>query len=235
MPAVETIENRWDLLYRDYPEIYEEFASVPYEPEVVTLLGTEFGLHGLEIADIGCGTAKSTIQLARFASKVIGIEPETAMLDLGRQLVQEKQLENVELLQGNAEKLPLPNKSVDAAVCVTTVFNPPEEVLQPFLEEAHRVVRVGGKVVLINIAPGWYGGDLHDVIEDDAECDRVLDRMLSDAGFDYRDIDTTQDYGTVDKMVRTYGFIFGRAAIEYIKHNRKTKVLWRNRVRYKLV
>jgi ubiquinone/menaquinone biosynthesis C-methylase UbiE len=235
MPAVETIENRWDILYQDYPEIYEEFASVPYEPEVVTLLGSEFGLGGLAIADIGCGTGKSTIQLARFASKVIGVEPEGAMLDLCRKLVQEKGLNNIELRQGSAENLPLADKSVDGAVCVTTVFYPPEEVLPPFLKEAHRVVRDGGKIVLINIAPGWYGGDLHDVIEDDAECDRVLDRMLCDAGFDYRDIDTMQDYGSVDKMVSTYGFIFGRAAIEYIKHNRKTKVLWRNRIRYKFV
>jgi hypothetical protein len=28
----ETIENRWDILYRDYPEIYDAFSSFPYHP-----------------------------------------------------------------------------------------------------------------------------------------------------------------------------------------------------------
>ena len=34
----ESIENRWDILYREYPEVYDEFASVPYEPDWVVSL-----------------------------------------------------------------------------------------------------------------------------------------------------------------------------------------------------
>jgi hypothetical protein len=35
----ETIENRWDILYEKYPEVYDEFASVPYKPDWVVFLG----------------------------------------------------------------------------------------------------------------------------------------------------------------------------------------------------
>jgi hypothetical protein len=28
-----SIDNRWDVLYRDYPEIYDEFANVLYKPK----------------------------------------------------------------------------------------------------------------------------------------------------------------------------------------------------------
>jgi len=32
-----SIENRWDILYREYPEIYDEFASVPYDPHKIDI------------------------------------------------------------------------------------------------------------------------------------------------------------------------------------------------------
>jgi hypothetical protein len=28
----ETIDNAWDVLYREYPEIYDAFSSFPYRP-----------------------------------------------------------------------------------------------------------------------------------------------------------------------------------------------------------
>jgi hypothetical protein len=34
MSRPESIENRWDILYRDYPEIYAAFMNVPYQPSV---------------------------------------------------------------------------------------------------------------------------------------------------------------------------------------------------------
>jgi len=33
MKKPETIENRWDILYRDYPEVYEVFSLVKRRPE----------------------------------------------------------------------------------------------------------------------------------------------------------------------------------------------------------
>lgn len=73
-------------------------------------------------------------------------------------------------------------------------------------------------------------GDLHDVVEDSALNDRLTDGILEDNGFEYRDFDAIQDYGSVEKMISTYGFIFGRATIDYIKHSYKTTVLCRSPV-----
>ena len=38
-----SIENRWDILYSDYPEVYDEFANVPYEPEMIDVLREIYG------------------------------------------------------------------------------------------------------------------------------------------------------------------------------------------------
>ena len=41
-----SIENRWDILYRDYPEVYDEFASVPNNPGMIEVLHERFDLAG---------------------------------------------------------------------------------------------------------------------------------------------------------------------------------------------
>lgn len=85
MTAGETIDNRWDILYRDYPEIYEEFISVlGLCPQCrsagpVAVVIEELGLAGKEVADVGCGTGKSAIHLAKYAAKVVGIEPQRGL------------------------------------------------------------------------------------------------------------------------------------------------------------
>src|SRR5579883_1587783 len=42
----ETIENRWDVLYRDYPEIYNTFASFSYQPSILQVVRERFDVVG---------------------------------------------------------------------------------------------------------------------------------------------------------------------------------------------
>ena len=155
----ESIENRWDILYRDYPEVYEAFSSVPYHPTIYEKLPEIIDLHGKCIADIGAGTGSD------------------------------------------------------------------------FIREGLRVSK--GQVVYVGIPPGWYGGDLYDVIEDpfkdivDAEVDRIF---LEEFQFAYKDIFSDQEYGTVEHIVSIYGFIFGKKAIEYLRKEEKTAIRWKFRV-----
>jgi len=64
-----SIENRWDILYRDYPEVYDEFANVPYKPNMITKLNEFFEFSGKTIVDIGSGSGRSPIELAKHANK----------------------------------------------------------------------------------------------------------------------------------------------------------------------
>ena len=34
MTKPESIENRWEILYRDFPEIYDAFSNTPYCPTI---------------------------------------------------------------------------------------------------------------------------------------------------------------------------------------------------------
>src|SRR5512135_1303871 len=88
MSRPESIENRWDILYRDYPEVYEAFSNTPYEPTVYEQLPGIIDLRGKSIADVGAGTGSSSLALAQYAGKVIGIEREAAMLRQAQEKVQ---------------------------------------------------------------------------------------------------------------------------------------------------
>ena len=63
------------------------------------------------VADVGAGTGKLTRVVQRLAGEVIAVEPDAAMLDRLRAA-----LPGVETLVGTAERVTLPDESVDAVV-----------------------------------------------------------------------------------------------------------------------
>jgi len=230
-----SIENRWDILYRDYPEIYDEFASVPYNPHKIDILHEKFNLTKKVIVDIGSGSGRSTIQLARYAEQVIGVEPEKSMRDQAVKNTTELGLDNVVYVDGKAEKMPLDDDVADMVVALTAVMYPPEEVVPQFIEEARRVVKHGGTIISVDVAPGWYGGELADFIDDpdaDVELKSRHRLFVDEAGFSYFDVEQVSDYGSLEKIVGTYGFIFGERVIDHIRRNNITSIKWTFRVYY---
>lgn len=222
-----SIENRWDILYRDYPQVYEAFSSVPYRPTIYEQLAGILDLRGKCIADVGAGTGSSSLGLAPFARQVIGIERELAML---RQAQQKTRGDKVIFLSGDALALPLAQDSVDLVTGITLALYPPEHY-RDFIREGLRVAR--GLVVYVGIAPGWYGGDLYEVIENpykgivDVEVDRIF---LEEFQFNYQDVFSTQEYGSIENIVSLYGFIFGKKVIEHIRKENRTAIRWKYRV-----
>jgi len=228
MSRPESIENRWDILYRDYPEVYEAFSNVPYHPTVYDQLREIIDLRGKCIADIGAGTGSSSLALARSARQVLGIEREPAMLRQAQQRARDKEATQVIFLCGDALALPLADSSVDLVTGITLALYPPQQY-GDFIREGLRVAQ--DAVVYLGISPGWYGGDLHDVIEGVEKVDDEVDRIfIEEFQFAYQDIFCDQEYGSIEKIISLYGFIFGKKAIEYLKKEKKTVIRWKFRV-----
>lgn len=226
----ESIENRWDILYRDYPDVYEAFSNIPYRPTIYEQLPDIIDLRGKCIADVGTGTGSSSLALARFARQVIAIEREPAMLHQARQKAQGEEAARVIFLSGDALALPLADDSVDLVTAITLALYPWQQY-RDFIRDGLRVAK--GSVVYVGIAPGWYGGDLYNVIENpykdkvDVEVDRIF---IEEYHFAHQDIFSEQEYGTVEHIVNIYGFIFGKKAIEYLRRQEKTAIRWKFRV-----
>ncbi len=226
MARPESIENRWDILYRDYPEVYEAFTNFPYHPTVDEQLPGIISFRDKVIVDVGAGTGKSTLQLAAHARRVIGIEYETAMLRLAQEKIQGDG--KLAFAAGDARALPLADDSVDMVAAITLALYPPEQY-RDFIREGLRVAK--GPLVYVGIPPGAYGGDLYEIIEDFEKVDNEVDRIfLEEFHFQHQDVDSVQEYGTVENIVSTYGFIFGKKVIKYLKEHQKTSIQWRFRV-----
>ena len=104
MQKPETIENRWDILYRDYPEVYEAFCEVNGGP--IRDFAKMLHVKNKTVVDVASWTGRSTFPLARYATKGIGIEPEEAMLKIARQSLKQNGIKNVSFRKGTSDHIP---------------------------------------------------------------------------------------------------------------------------------
>lgn len=236
MPKPETIENRWDIMYRDYPEVYEAFAEVKRRPakDFAKMLHVKDKI----VVDVASGTGRSTFPLARSARKVIGIEPEEAMLKIARQTMKQNGIKNVVFRKGTSDRIPLPDHSVDIVVAVGSASFYNRENIERFVTESERILVDDGFIYSIDVAPGWYGGDLAPVIYGPSRRKKgagygfgfIRSDTFAALGFKHKDFYQFQEFDSLDHILSTYGFIFGKKAIDYIKAHDKTAIKWKWRI-----
>lgn len=107
-----------------------------------------------KILDLCCGTGMITCDLAKkigLNGKVVGFDQSQAMLAIARRrLLQKGFLNKVDLVKGDAARLPFEDNSFDAAIVGYGLRNVghPETVLR----EMYRVLKPAGKIVVLEIA-----------------------------------------------------------------------------------
>lgn len=102
--------------------------------------------------DIATGTADLAIEaLTLQPEEIIGIDISEQMLEIGREKIKKKRLgEIIQLSYGDSENIPFQNNSFDAITCAFGVRN--FENLDKGLNEMYRVLRRGGKVVILEFS-----------------------------------------------------------------------------------
>jgi SAM-dependent methyltransferase len=144
--------------------------------------------RGAAVLDVGCGGGVTAEHLAeRFGLRVIGVDVSSALLRQGRD-----RCHALDLREGSAERLPLPDASVDAvlAECVLSVTDEPGAAV----DEWARVLRPGGRL-LVN--------DLFRRADPDA-----ARRLLAERGFA---VETWEDHS--DALARLVWELAGRGAL----------------------
>jgi len=139
----EYIRKYWDSRGKDYdkspghsglPEVWKGVLSETFEGKK-------------RILDIGTGTGFLAILLAELGHEVVGVDLSSSMLEVAREKARKAGVK-VEFRLGDAENLPLKDNSFDATICrhvLWTLPNPDKAI-----QEWSRVVRSGGKVVVID-------------------------------------------------------------------------------------
>lgn len=108
------------------------------------------------VLEVGCGTGAVLADLARDnqAGRTIGVDLAPGMIAGARRRIERAGLEGTEVQSGDACRLELEDASVDAlASSYVLDILPPEGILAA-LREFGRVLRPGGRLVLVNVTPG---------------------------------------------------------------------------------
>jgi SAM-dependent methyltransferase len=101
---------------------------------------------GLDVIELGCGTAYFSAWLARRGATVVGVDVTPAQLETARRLQQETGLE-FQLIEADAEDVPLPDASFDLAISEygASIWCDPYR----WIPEAARLLRPAGRLVFL--------------------------------------------------------------------------------------
>ncbi|WP_255152541.1 class I SAM-dependent methyltransferase [Halorarius halobius] len=136
------------------PEVYLHFYADGLAERTdrdIDLVSEALSLSGDEhLLDVPCGHGRVTNRLAEQGHEVTGVDRSAGFLDRARADARERGVDDrVDYRQGDMRELPLPDDSVDAAFNVFTSFGYFDDAdNRRVLEEAHRVVRPGGRFLV---------------------------------------------------------------------------------------
>jgi ubiquinone/menaquinone biosynthesis C-methylase UbiE len=120
--------------------------------EVLTLLALK---PGMRVADIGAGTGYFALPIAReigATGKVFAVDVEPEMLAKLKRKIESSDVHgNIELVEGEASKTPLPDGQLDLLLMANLwhEIDDPEEVLH----EARRLLGCGGRLAILDWRP----------------------------------------------------------------------------------
>ncbi|MHC4428027.1 MAG: ArsR/SmtB family transcription factor [Planctomycetota bacterium] len=164
--------GRWDRMRDDL------FGSRIYSLSLLGLLDPDW-----TVGDLGCGTGAVSEALAPFVGRVVAVDGSAEMLDAARERLSGH--ENVDLRSGELERLPIDDRSLDAATLILVLHHLPDPAR--VLTEVARKLRPGGRLLLVDMLP-------HDRQEYRQQMGHVwlgfseeqIDRLLSTAGLSSR-------------------------------------------------
>jgi ubiquinone/menaquinone biosynthesis C-methylase UbiE len=143
----------WTEANAQYTDAQAERAWAPQEltwgvfgvPEAA--IGSPLGdVAGLDVVELGCGTAYFSAQLARRGARPVGVDPTPAQLATARRMME---LTGVAfpLVEAPGERVPLPGRSFDLAVSEFGASLWADPAL--WIPEAARLLRPGGRLVFL--------------------------------------------------------------------------------------
>jgi ubiquinone/menaquinone biosynthesis C-methylase UbiE len=95
------------------------------ETQARVLLDFAGPLNGTSVLDVGTGTGRAAMVLARQGAQVTGVDASAEMLEVGEARARAEQIA-VQFLQGDAHHLQFPDKSVDLSVSLRVLMHTPD-------------------------------------------------------------------------------------------------------------
>ncbi|MHA6324271.1 class I SAM-dependent methyltransferase [Roseivivax sp. CAU 1753] len=146
-------------------------------------------LDGKTLLDIGCGAGGLRAPLQEAGALWRGIDPIPGPPDMP-------------IDTGSAAALPYPENSFDAAICVNALHHVPVAAMGTALDEAARVVRHGGRLVVIEPRADGALSRAMAVVDDETDvrhaAQAAMDRVTTLRQISATDYDRSERYANFD-------------------------------------
>ena len=141
-------------------EGYSRWAKF-YDTKWNTLIATEElyslpileDLDGETALDVGAGTGRFSLKLARNGWKVTALDTNSDMLSIAKRAAARESLPIEFIHSSIADGLPFPSDSFDLVVCALTLCHVPD--LRGAVEEFHRALAPGGHLLITDVHPDF--------------------------------------------------------------------------------
>lgn len=126
------------------------------------MVGAAVIRDGAKILDVGCGLGGTINFLDRRYSSctLVGINIDERQLGIGKKAARTGDRNSVNFARADACALPFRSESVDAVLCVESIFHFPNR--RTFIAESARILKPGGLLVVSDFVPIRYLGGLLD-------------------------------------------------------------------------
>lgn len=141
----------YDAVAPEYERRYQHQHFAALEEAVRDFAAVPDGDRRADLLEVGCGTAHWLAALDGVAALAVGVDPSAGMLARARSAAP-----RALLCRARAEALPLAATSVDRVLCVNAAHHFAD--LAAFVGEARRVLRPGGRLMVVGLDP-HAGGD----------------------------------------------------------------------------
>ncbi|WP_110112974.1 demethylmenaquinone methyltransferase [Bacillus sp. CGMCC 1.16541] len=144
------VHNVFEKIYKNYDQMNSVISfqrHKAWRKDTMKRMNVQKGAKAL---DVCCGTADWTLSLAEAVGergKVVGLDFSQNMLQIGQEKVNQSPFSTIELVHGNAMDLPFEDNTFDYVTIGFGLRNVPDYLKA--LQEMHRVVKPGGKVVCL--------------------------------------------------------------------------------------
>jgi ArsR family transcriptional regulator len=106
-------------------------------------------LPPVTVADLGCGEGYLTIEVARWARRVLAVDRSADVLRRARDLARRRRATNIIWKRGEIERVPIPDASVDVALLSQALHHAGSPAAA--LSEAARITVPGGRVLVLDL------------------------------------------------------------------------------------
>ncbi len=143
-------EDVRETVRQTFEAIAEHFDKTRYKPWPETVEYVESLPKKSLVLDIGCGNGRNMILPARLGHEVYGIDFSMNLLNIAKQKLDMRELEeSTHLLGGDASALPLKDNAFDSALYIATLHHiPSEDDRLRSLQELKRCLRPGGSALI---------------------------------------------------------------------------------------